>query len=102
VRFLSSAPTLEQNPGTSSREADVNSVPVINKDGLAEDWLIWSTVSCLALYIVSGRRRSVLRHQVLDSRPSARTTTGVAASSWTASDGARARHQNPGCRLARG
>ena len=58
MRFLSSTPTLEQNPGTGSRYADVNSVPVIDKGGLAEDWLIWSIVSCLALYIVSSRRRT--------------------------------------------
>jgi len=58
VRFLSGTPTLEQNPGTGSRYADVNSVPVIDKGGLAEDWLIWSIVSCLALYIVSSRRRT--------------------------------------------
>lgn len=69
VRFLSSTPTLEQNPGTSSREAEVNSVPIIDKGGLAEDWLIWSTASCLALYLVSARRRSVLRHRVLDLQP---------------------------------
>ena len=56
VRFLSSEPLLEQNPGTSSREAEVSGTPVINKGGLAEDWLIWSIVSCLALYIVSARR----------------------------------------------
>ena len=56
VRFLSSEPLLEQNPGTSSREAGISGVPVINKGGLAEDWLIWSLVSCLALYVVSARR----------------------------------------------
>ena len=56
VRFLYSEPLLEQNPGTSSREDAVSGVPVINKRGLAEDWLIWSIVSCTALYIVSARR----------------------------------------------
>jgi amino acid transporter len=56
VRFLSSEPLLEQNPGTSSREAGISGVPVINKGGLAEDWLIWSIVGCLALYVVSARR----------------------------------------------
>lgn len=56
VRFLSSEPLLEQNPGASSSKAVVNGVPVINKGGLAEDWLIWSIFSCLALYIVSARR----------------------------------------------
>jgi hypothetical protein len=60
VRFLSSAPLLEQNPGTSSREAGVSGVPVIDKGGLAEDWLIWSIVSCLALYVVSARRLYVV------------------------------------------
>lgn len=45
VRFLSSEPLLEQNPGTSSREAGISeagisSAPVINKAGLAEDWLV--------------------------------------------------------------
>jgi hypothetical protein len=56
VRFLSSEPLLEQNPGTSSRVAEVSGVPVINKGGLAEDWLLWSIVSGLALYIVWARR----------------------------------------------
>lgn len=60
MRFLSSEPLLEQNPGTSSREAGVSGVPVINKGGLAEDWLIWSIVSCLALSIVSARRLYVV------------------------------------------
>jgi hypothetical protein len=56
VRFLSSEPLLEQDPGTSSRMARVSGVPVISKGGLAEDWLIWSIVSCLALCLVSARR----------------------------------------------
>ena len=60
MRFLSSEPLLEQNPGTSSREAGVSGVRVINKGGLAEDWLIWSIVSCLALYVVSARRLYVV------------------------------------------
>jgi hypothetical protein len=60
VRFLSSEPLLEQNPGASSREAEVSGSPVIDKRGLAEDWLIWSMVSCLALYIVSARRLYIL------------------------------------------
>ena len=60
VRFLSSEPLLEQNPGTSSREAGISDAPVINKAGLAEDWLIWSIVSCLALYAVSARRFYIL------------------------------------------
>lgn len=60
VRFLSSEPLLEQNPGTSFHEAGVSGVPVINKGGLVEDWFIWSVVSCLALYIVSARRLYIL------------------------------------------
>ena len=60
VRFLSSTPLLEQDPGTSSSKGGVSGVPVINKGGLAEDWLIWSIVSCLALYIVSARRLYVV------------------------------------------
>ncbi len=60
VRFLSSEPLLEQDPGTSSREAGVSGVPVINKAGLTEDWLIWSIVSCLAIYIVLARRHYIL------------------------------------------
>jgi hypothetical protein len=60
VRFLSSEPLLEQNPAGSSREVEISGVPVINKGGLAEDWLIWSLVSCMALYIVSARRLSIV------------------------------------------
>src|SRR5262249_13416312 len=52
VRFLSSAPGVEAHPGTSSRDADVSGAPIINKGGLAEDWLIWSLVSCVGLYVV--------------------------------------------------
>ena len=58
VRFLSSEPSIEQNPGASSRDAGVSGVPVISKGGLAEDWLIWSMVSCLALYIASAALRA--------------------------------------------
>lgn len=55
VRFLSSYPYLEQDRGRTSNLSgvDIGGVPVINKGGLAEDWLVWSLVSCLALYIVS-------------------------------------------------
>jgi hypothetical protein len=60
VRFLSSAPLLEQNPGTGSPGAGISGAPVINKVGLAEDWLIWSIVSCSALYMVSARRLYIL------------------------------------------
>src|SRR5579862_3618562 len=48
VRFLSSVPGVEANPGTSARGAYVSSAPVIDKGGLAEDWLLWSAISCLA------------------------------------------------------
>jgi hypothetical protein len=60
VRFLSSYPYLEQDHGRTSNLAgvDIGGVPVINKGGLAEDWLIWSLVSCLALYIVSPTKRA--------------------------------------------
>jgi len=69
LRFLSSEPLLEQNPGTAdSSEAGVSSAPVINKVGLAEDWLIWSVVSCLALYIVASRRIYILSARKTDSR----------------------------------
>ena len=60
VRFLSSAPLLEQNPGTSSSGAGISGAPVIDKAGLAEDWLIWAIVSCSALYVVSSRRLYIL------------------------------------------
>jgi hypothetical protein len=71
VRFLSSRPLLEQDPGTSSRKAEVNGVPVINKSGLAEDWLIWSIVSCLALYIVSARRLYIVSARIEGEREQA-------------------------------
>jgi hypothetical protein len=71
VRFLSSEPGLEQNPGASPREAGVSGVPVISKGGLAEDWLIWSIVSCLALYIVSALRTVREREQAPSPAPSA-------------------------------
>ena len=58
VRFLSSAPGVEANPGTRSRDAYVSSAPIINKGGLAEDWLIWSLVRCVAFYIVSPTKRA--------------------------------------------
>ena len=58
VRFLSSVPDVEADPGASVSDANVSSSPVINKGGLAEDWLIWSVVSCLALYIVSPAKRA--------------------------------------------
>ena len=60
VRFLSSAAQLEQNPGTSSSGAGISGAPVINKAGLAEDWLIWSIASCSGLYVVSSRRLYIL------------------------------------------
>ena len=56
VRFLSSAPGVEANPGARLRDANVSGAPIINKHGLAEDWLIWSAVSCLALYFASPAR----------------------------------------------
>src|SRR5215471_10068968 len=60
VRFLSSYPYLEQDYGRTSNLAGVDSggVPVINQGGLAEDWLVWSLVSCLALYIASPAKRA--------------------------------------------
>jgi hypothetical protein len=56
VRFLSSYPVLEQNPGTSSRPAGLGASQVISKVGLGEDWLIWSAASCLVLYLLSARK----------------------------------------------
>ena len=60
MRFLSSYPYLEQDYGRTSNLAgvDIGGVPVINKGGPAEDWLVWSLVSCLALYIVSPAKRA--------------------------------------------
>lgn len=72
VRFLSSYPYLVQDTGKASNIAAVSigGVPVINKGGLVEDWLIWSAVSCLALYIVSPRRRPGGRqYSGADARP---------------------------------
>jgi hypothetical protein len=68
VRYLSSAPLLEQapEPGASSRAATVSGAPIINKGGLAEDWLIWSMVSCLVLYIVSARKKAGEQAQTPD------------------------------------
>jgi hypothetical protein len=57
VRFLSSFPVLEQNPGAAWRTASLGSAPYINKRGLIEDWLVWSLISCSVLYIVGARRR---------------------------------------------
>jgi hypothetical protein len=68
VRFLYSVPGVEAKPGTSAREAYVSSAPIINKGGLAEDWLIWSAVSCLALYIVSPARTGRGRYRSADAR----------------------------------
>jgi hypothetical protein len=57
VRFLSSFPVLEQNPGAAWRTASLGSAPHINKRGLIEDWLVWSLVSCSVLYIVGASRQ---------------------------------------------
>lgn len=56
VRFLSTQPELDADPGTGAGQVGVGGVPVINKVGLAEDWLIWSIVSCSAIYVVCRRR----------------------------------------------
>jgi len=69
VQFLSSAPSVEAKPGTSLRDAYVSSAPIINKHGLAEDWLVWSAISCLALYIVSPARTGSRRYRAADARP---------------------------------
>jgi hypothetical protein len=53
VRFLSSDPVLEQNPGGAWRTASVGSAPLINKHGLVEDWLVWSLTSWSVLYIAA-------------------------------------------------
>jgi len=74
VRFLSSAPGVAANPGTRSRDAYVSSAPIINKGGLAEDWLIWSLVSCVGLYILPPTKRTGRGHYVLP--PTARTGRG--------------------------
>lgn len=72
VRFLSTQPVLEEDPGTGSRRAGVGGVPVINKVGLAEGWLIWSVVSCSAIYVVTRRRRTFsVRHREREQDPSA-------------------------------
>jgi len=68
VRFLDSVPGVEAKPGTSARDAYVSSAPVISKGGLAGDWLIWSAVSCLALYIVSPTRTGSRRYRAFDAR----------------------------------
>ena len=57
-----------QPPGTgaepcTTRTAGLSSVPVINKGGLAEDWLIWSLASCLVLYIVLARKMAGQQEQ---------------------------------------
>jgi hypothetical protein len=69
VRFLSSVPGVEAKPGSSARDAYVSSAPIINKGGLAEDWLIWSVVSCTALYIVSPARTGGGRYRAAGTRP---------------------------------
>jgi hypothetical protein len=51
--------------------AGISGVPVINKGGLAEDWLIWSIVSCLVLYIVSARKSERKQDQATDPAASA-------------------------------
>ena len=58
VRFLSSAPGVGANPGTSSRDADVSGASFLTKGGLAGDWLIWSLVSCVGLYVVPPTTRT--------------------------------------------
>jgi hypothetical protein len=58
VRFLSTAPALEQNPGIRPGKAEVDGAPVVSKAGLAEDWFIWSLVSCVVLYMVSARKKA--------------------------------------------
>jgi hypothetical protein len=69
VRFLSTVPGVEANPGASVRDTSVSGVPVINKGGLAEDWFIWSAISCLALYIVSPARTGSGRYRAAAARP---------------------------------
>ena len=64
VRFLSSAPGVAANPGTSSRNTDVSGASFLNKGGLAEDWLIWSLVSCVGLYVVPPTTRTGRGHPV--------------------------------------
>jgi hypothetical protein len=69
VRFLSSVPGVEAKPGTSARDAYVSSTPIINKGGLAKDWLIWAAVSRLALYSVSPTRTGSGPSRAADVRP---------------------------------
>jgi hypothetical protein len=57
VRFLSSYPTLQGNPGGVWRTASLASNPYINKGGLIEDWLVWSVVSFTVLYAFGVRRQ---------------------------------------------
>jgi hypothetical protein len=66
VRFLSTAPLLEQNPGIRPGKAEVDGAPVISKAGLAEDWLVWSVISCLVLYMASARRKTGEQAQAPD------------------------------------
>ena len=74
VRFLSSAPGVAANPGTSPRDADVSGASFLTKGGLAGDWLIWSLVSCVGLYILPPTKRTGRGHYVLP--PTARTGRG--------------------------
>ncbi|MBO0832071.1 MAG: hypothetical protein J2P28_24640 [Actinobacteria bacterium] len=63
VRYLSTTPTLEENPGGSWRTASLASNPIINKLGLVEDWFIWSIATFVILYgLVAMDRRSQLAH----------------------------------------
>jgi hypothetical protein len=75
VRFLSTSPVLEENPGGSWRTADLASSPIIDKHALVEDWFIWSLAAFAVLCgIVLINRLSQLTHprqlpNAGDSRP---------------------------------
>jgi hypothetical protein len=71
VRFLSSSPVLEQNPGAAWRTANVGSAPVMDVGGLAEDWLVWSLVSSAALYVLWPARRTDGRKHTVPGAPAA-------------------------------
>jgi hypothetical protein len=79
VKFLSTAPSIEADPGTPARDAGVIGQPALDPIGLAADWLIWSLVSCLTLYYFS-RPRGTRRHPSdadTPGRTQERSDTGI-------------------------
>jgi hypothetical protein len=79
VKFLSTAPLIEADPGAPARDATVGAEPNLALSRLAADWLIWSLVSCLIFYYLSSPRgaRRHLPDAGTPSRTQVRPDTGA-------------------------